>query len=362
MKLKQAAAMILAVLMLAGVCSCTPQAGAPAGAETPPPGSGETTTPAAAGPAAPAGTEMLPSGSGETNAPDASEPVIPDGTETYFPGCSEDVVIRDGCAFVEDGTEFIMFCGEYDVVVLPVSVNSIRLSSKMRTVFYLGTPEQFKTIECFEGDSIAWADRAFMGYANGGGIIDGVYEYHGDFGFQPTPVYYYSETEPAERGMYWHYNEAEFPVLWENNLEFDPVSTLPVSENIFLRGRYAFIKDGVEQIESEEYLCCASVYDGIVIPSSVKSIYLYDGGNAVFYQGTPEQFQKIRCYTERYVAWADRAFTGYANRKGDIDGEYEYIGRNGFHQTPVYYYSETKPALEGMYWYYDANGIPVVWE
>lgn len=268
---------------------------------------------------------------------------------------SETVVIRGSYAFVKDGAEDIGFRGEYDGVVLPTSVKSISLGYRWYAVFYKGTSEQFKEIECYFGDSAAWADRAFMGYAAGN--IEGRYEYRGGFGFQPTPVYYYSETEPAEPGMYWRYDDEGFPVPWENNLEFDPTPTMSLTENVILLGRYAIVKDGVERFEESLYSI-----DGVVISPSVKSIRLEDLWPAVFYRGTPEQFQKIRCYTDKYVAWADRAFTGYANRKGDIDGEYEYIGASGFHDVPVYYYSETKPASEGMYWHYDADGFPIVWE
>lgn len=193
---KKLSALLLCLCLTASLAACAQPVSQ--GTETlPPEGSPAASTPAVTNTPTP-----TPAPTPESTVPAASEstaPPVPDGAKTDAPSFSDTIIIRGRYAHV--GAESGL--GNYSGVVIPVSVKFLFLRYDYRwyAVFYEGTSEQFKKIDCNLGDFQAWADEAFMGDESGV--------------FYFAPVYYYSETKPAEPGMYWHYDENDSPVVWE---------------------------------------------------------------------------------------------------------------------------------------------------
>ncbi|MBQ8885403.1 MAG: leucine-rich repeat domain-containing protein [Clostridia bacterium] len=118
--------------------------------------------------------------------------------------------------------------------------------------------------------------------------------------------------------------------------------------------KYLEIPEGVEKIEKNAFGGLGQKIDYIVIPKSmtdmqsafpasdagfIESIFNSLTLGSIYYKGTAEEWEQI-------------AGSEYFDDK----------------DTTVYYYSESEPPLsedgtayDGNYWYYDENGVPMVW-
>lgn len=82
-------------------------------------------------------------------------------------------------------------CGSLVTIVIPASLTSVADSAftscnSLKTIFYEGTEEQFDAIELADGNEALLNAR----------------------------LYIYSETEPTEDGLWWHYDNSGSPVIW----------------------------------------------------------------------------------------------------------------------------------------------------
>ena len=131
-----------------------------------------------------------------------------------------------------------------------------------------------------------------------------------------------------------------------------------LSKNIKVLDEYVFayceklttleIPDSVKRIEHSVFF--ETSIESVILSKNVKEIDLYafenDKTKTVYYEGTKADWDNITHYVVE-----------------DLEFGYEAP------PIPVYYYSETEPpmnsdgtAYDGNYWYYDENGVPVVWE
>ncbi len=99
------------------------------------------------------------------------------------------IAIPEGVTTIEENA--FEGCSSLVTVVLPASLESVEDSgfaycSSLKTVFYKGTEEQLDAIEISDSnESLANAK-----------------------------VYFYSETEPTEEGLWWHFDSSNSPVIW----------------------------------------------------------------------------------------------------------------------------------------------------
>ncbi|MBQ8885326.1 MAG: leucine-rich repeat domain-containing protein, partial [Clostridia bacterium] len=113
------------------------------------------------------------------------------------------------------------------------------------------------------------------------------------------------------------------------------------------------LPSGITKIEKNAFLACYSLVS-VVIPKGVKEIGkdAFTSCNAlknIFYAGTEAEWKEIAIETESDYADIPEALLGWQN-------------------ATRYYYSESEPPLsedgtayDGNYWYYDENGVPMVW-
>ena len=99
------------------------------------------------------------------------------------------IAIPEGVTTIEENA--FEGCSSLVTVVLPASLESVEDSgfaycSSLKTVFYKGTEEQLDAIE------ISDSNEALTN----------------------AKVYFYSETEPTEDGLWWHYDNNNSPVIW----------------------------------------------------------------------------------------------------------------------------------------------------
>ena len=96
------------------------------------------------------------------------------------------------------------------------------------------------------------------------------------------------------------------------------------------------IPESVTIIEENAFSSCTSM-QSVVLPSTLTKIedsaFLDSGLKVAFFRGTEEQFDKV-----------------------DIaDHNDELL------DAKIYFYSETEPTSEGMFWHYDKGGTPIIW-
>lgn len=120
------------------------------------------------------------------------------------------------------------------------------------------------------------------------------------------------------------------------------VTDLVIPNSVTSIGDYMFqgysgssitIPNSVTSIGSYAFSSCSGL-TGVIIPNSVTSIgdYAFDSLETMYYLGTAADFANIES------------------------------GNSGFTNATVYYYCETQPADDGLYWHYDTDGItPVIW-
>lgn len=108
-----------------------------------------------------------------------------------FFNCSslKTIAIPKGIEFIDENA--FEGCSSLLTVVLPSTLTSVADSafeycSSLKTVFYEGTEEQFEAIELADGNDA---------------LTD-------------AKLYLYSETEPTEDGLWWHYDNSGSPVTW----------------------------------------------------------------------------------------------------------------------------------------------------
>ena len=99
------------------------------------------------------------------------------------------IAIPEGVTKIEENA--FEGCSSLVTVVLPASLERIEDSgfaycSSLKTVFYKGTEEQLDAIEISDSNEAL---------AN-------------------AKVYFYSETEPTEEGLWWHFDSSNSPVIW----------------------------------------------------------------------------------------------------------------------------------------------------
>lgn len=108
-----------------------------------------------------------------------------------FYNCSslKTIALPDGVTTVEENA--FEKCSSLVTIVIPASLTTIEDSGfsycpSLKTVFYKGTQEQLDAIDVADGN------EAFL----------------------DAKVYFYSEAEPTEDGLWWHYDNSGSPVIW----------------------------------------------------------------------------------------------------------------------------------------------------
>ena len=99
--------------------------------------------------------------------------------------------IPEGVTLIEENA--FSSCTSMQSVILPSTLKTIEDSafldcSNLSVIFFKGTEEQFDAIEI---------------NANNDELISA------------KKVYFYSETEPTEKGNFWHYDKSNMPILWQ---------------------------------------------------------------------------------------------------------------------------------------------------
>jgi hypothetical protein len=143
-------------------------------------------------------------------------------------------------------------------------------------------------------------------------------------------------------------------LLGESAFENSGLRSITLGKGITVIRKYTFAQCNslgsvtfsgeLEKLEFTAFQNCRSL-KSIVLPRSV--VHIGDqalGGttdlNAVYYEGTREDFLRID-------------ITRASNPDVNINDEENFC---------VYFYSEVQPTEEGLFWYYDQNGKPVIWQ
>ena len=148
--------------------------------------------------------------------------------------------------------------------------------------------------------------------------------------------------------------------------------------------RVVYIENGVDSIQPAAFTNCKQL-EKVVLPESLKTIpaYCFAGCDDLCCVKIPEGTTQISNYafsgcerlTEATLGTnvgriSDNAFYGCGELTaiyymGDVDSWQDIrvseVGNEHFINTPVYYYSETKPHGDGNYWHYDEYGKTEVW-
>jgi len=101
------------------------------------------------------------------------------------------VVFEEGSVCESIGDSAFYKAYNLESIVLPASIKEIKANAfdyctSLSTIYYMGTAEEFAALTLYKGNNA---------------ILN-------------ADVYYYSETEPAENGRYWHYDENGNPEFW----------------------------------------------------------------------------------------------------------------------------------------------------
>lgn len=97
--------------------------------------------------------------------------------------------IPKGVTVIEENA--FEMCSSLVTIVLPASLTSVESNAfedcdKLKTVFYHGTEQEYDNMSIASGNEK----------------------------LEDARVYYYSEEEPAEEGVFWHYDRNGSPVIW----------------------------------------------------------------------------------------------------------------------------------------------------
>ena len=282
--------------------------------------------------------------------------IIPDSVTSIgdgaFYGCSEltSVTIPDSVTSI--GEDAFSGCSRLNHVVIGANVRRVASRAfegcdRLSTVFFMGDSEDWDriVIQMYNRDLVA-ATR-----------------------------YYYSETEPIEKGSFWHYVDG-VPTEWEGTSNYSAQQGTQDFQYALADGKYtvtgyigsdteveipAFYQDKLVTSIGDGAFSGCSELTSITIPEGVISI-----GQGAFYNCTqlisivlPRSIAEIGgdacCYCDRLNAVFYRGtFEEYISI--DIDG----LNR-GYIDDALILYSATQPTEAGNYWHY-VDGVPTVWE